>query len=89
MPKGFKVSCLLIVNMMMVANISSFLEWKLFALWRSTYHVGIHETIMSFSMQGEDILERTDGMCVMCLYLGMQEEDVLEHTDAKCHLCRL
>ena len=51
--------------------------------------MGIHETIMSFSMQGEDILERTDGMCVMCLYLGMQEEDVLEHTDAKCHLCRL
>ena len=51
--------------------------------------MGILETLLRFVMQGEDVIERTNSRCVMCLYLGMQEEDILDHADAKCHLCQL
>ena len=44
--------------------------------------------VLRFSIQGEDIFERTMAS-VMCLHLSMHEEDILEHTNGKCHLCTL
>ena len=41
-------------------------------------------TVLHFSMQGEDIIENTNGKCHVFTF-SMQEEDILEHTNAKCH----
>ena len=42
--------------------------------------------VLCFNMQGEDIIEHTNGKTsVMCLHFHMQEEDILEYTNAKCH----
>ena len=39
-------------------------------------------------MQGEDVIEHTNGMCHVFTF-SMQEEDILEHTNSKCHSCTL
>ena len=43
---------------------------------------------LCFSIQGEDIIEHTNGKCHV-LHFSMQEENVLEHTNGKCRLCTL
>ena len=45
--------------------------------------------MMCFSLQGEDLCERTNDKGFMCLHSSMQEEDIHEDTNGMCHLCAL
>ena len=44
---------------------------------------------LTFSMQGTDNCECTNGKCHVFYIFSIQEEDILEHTNGKCHLCTL
>ena len=54
----------------------------------SMIHCNTWDDRYAFSMQGESIIEQTNGY-VMCLQFSMKEENILEHTNAKCYLCTL
>ena len=40
--------------------------------------------VLRFSMQGEDILEHTNGKWYV-LHFSIQEEEIVEHIHPKCH----
>ena len=44
--------------------------------------------VLHFSLQKEDLLERTNDKCHVFI-VNMQEADILEHINGKCHLCTL
>ena len=43
---------------------------------------------LRFSVQGEDIFERTNVKCHVFTF-RMEEEDILQHINGKYHLCTL
>ena len=44
--------------------------------------------ILGFGMQGEDVIEHTNGK-YRVLHVSMQEEKIHEHINAQCPLCTL
>ena len=57
MPRGLKVSCLLIVNIILFVNIFNFLSEEIvYIMTFSIAHWILKMIVLRFSMQGEDIM---------------------------------
>ena len=64
MPRGLKVSCFLIVNMMLFVNISTLLsEVNVYIMTFSMGHWILKMVILRFCMHREDTMEHTNGKC--------------------------
>ena len=89
MPRGLKVSRLLIVNIILLSTQVT-LKVEIVYIRTLVQHIGILEMIvLRFGMQGEDIVEHTINQQVSCLRFSVQEEVILKHTNVTCHLCIL
>ena len=67
MPKGLKVSRLLIVNKIPFIYTSNFFECK--KIYTMTFRVAHWDTymiVLCFNMQRDNIFERTNGKCHSC-----------------------
>ena len=86
MPRGLKVSHLLLANMIPFVNISNFFKWK--NVYFMTFRVAHWDTWDDSSSvlvcKGKIILGVLMAS-VMCLYFSMQVEDILEHSNGKGH----
>jgi hypothetical protein len=90
MPKGFKVSCLLLANMILLVDISNcqLKSYIHYDILHDHWDTGDGDSSYILVCKGKILLSILMA-CVMCLLFGMQEADVLEHTNAICHLCTL
>ena len=80
MPRGLKVSRLLIVNIILLSTQVT-LKVEIVYIMTLVQHIGILEMIvLRFGMQGEDIVEHTINQQVSCLRFSVQEEVILKHT---------
>ena len=94
MSTHFKVSRSLIVDMILIVNISKFFKVKVLSrydIWRSTLGYLTNDSFCVMVCKSETLLSvLLEVSCV--LHFSVQAEDILEHTNVKCycvHTCNL
>ena len=67
MPRGLKVSCPLIATMILFVNIRNFYKLNfLYNMVFSVAHWDASKNFFCFSVQGDGIIEHTNGKCHVC-----------------------